>query len=125
MDDAEERALVRVHERLAILGEKIAGLNEHKAGKGEMEAGIRDGDFRTLQEVGGLIGGLRSDVKDWIQASKDETTLKLTNLQTEIMAALRADRNWQRQLPTWIALAMAAIAILTGNPHLLRYLGGQ
>lgn len=125
MDIPEERGLLRVHERLATLSEKIASLQEHKAGAAELqriEQGVRDADFRTLQEVSGLISNMRADVKDWIQASREENALKLSAAQSDIMSAIKADRGWQRQIPTWIAIALGGMAIITGNPHLLAFL---
>lgn len=127
MDDAEERAFVRVHEKIAVLTEKVASLHEHKLGadaKSHLERDMRDGDFRTLQEVSGLISGLRSDVKDWISTSRDENALKLAAAQNEIMAAIRADRSWLKQLPIYIALALGLIGLLSGNPHIAKMLSG-
>lgn len=94
--------------------------------------------FRTLQEVGGLIGNMRSDVKDWIGGlrEKQELELKATeqrlsaeNRESEqrIMAALNAQnaRPWvMKNLPLMIAISGVVLAVLSGNPHLLKVFAG-
>lgn len=127
MDDQDDRALLRVHERLATLSEKIASLQEHKAGATEMqgiERGYRDGDFRTLQEVGGLIGNMRSDVKDWISGLREKNALELAASEQRLMAAINAQnsRPWiQKNLGLVVALAGLVLAIVSGNPTWLKF----
>ncbi len=119
MDDHEDRAMLRIHRELASLNERIDSLKEHKAGASEMnrvEQESRNGDFRVLQEVSGQISNLRTDIREW-------TLNSVAAAETRIMAAIKADQGWRRQLPIYISLALAVLAILSGNPHLLRYLG--
>ena len=120
MSDDEDRTLVRIYERLAVLAEKVNSLHEHKAGANELnrlDQEIRTGDFRTLQEISGAMSNLRSDIKEW-------TGNAIGASETRLMAAIKSNQSWQRNIPVYIALALALIALLTGNPHLLRLLSG-
>ncbi len=40
------------------------------------------------------------------------------------MAAIKSNQSWQRNIPVYIALALAVVALLSGNPHLLRLISG-
>jgi len=119
-EDKDQSTLVRIYERLAVLAEKVNSLHEHKAGAAELnrlDQEIRTGDFRTLQEISGAMSNLRSDIKEW-------TGNAINASETRIMGAIKANQSWQRNIPVYIALALAVIALLTGNTHLLRLLGG-
>lgn len=120
MNDDESKALFGIHRELAALDQRVKALAEHKAGASDMsriEQEFRNADFRTLQEISGQISNLRTDLREWTGNAVDAA-------ETRIMAAIKSDRGWQKQLPVYIMIALAAIAILTGNPHMLRLIGG-
>lgn len=127
---------MRVHATLATLSEKVSGLQEHKLNKdarGDIDRDIQSSHFRTLQEVGGLVGNLRADVKDWFATSREEYALKQQNIEGKIQhleARLMAAINEQNAKP-WvmknlgliIAMVGLALAVLSGNPQWLRFGG--
>jgi len=91
--------------------------------------------FRTLQEVGGLIGNMRSDVKDWIGGLREKQELELRaaeqrlaaeNAASEhrLMAAINAQnsRPWvMKNLPLIIAIGGVCLAVISGNPQWLKF----
>lgn len=108
------------------LGEVIARIN-HLPTNDTITAVRRehqDQTFRTLQEVGGLIGNMRSDVKDWLGTARDQSRLELEAAKAEIMSAIKADRSWIKQLPIYAAIVLGILGILTGNPHLAKIFAG-
>lgn len=121
MDDADnERETLRIHRELASLKEQVASLDKHKAGAHDMskvESDYRNADFRTLQEISGQISALRTDMKEW-------TNNSVNAAETRLLAALKSDRDWRRQLPLIIAIGLGALGILSGNPAFSRLIGG-
>lgn len=121
MDDAEtERDVLRIHRELASLKEQVIGLEKHKAGAHDMskvESDYRNADFRTLQEISGQISSLRSDMKEW-------TSNSVSAAETRLLAALKSDRDWRRQMPLFIAIGLGILGILSGNPAFSRMLAG-
>lgn len=93
--------------------------------------------FRTLQEVGGLIGNMRSDVKDWIGGLREKNALELAAAEQRLaakseaseqrlMAAINAQnsRPWfLKNLPLIVATGGLILAILSGNPQWLKFGG--
>lgn len=121
MEDAEhESGLLRIHRELASLSQQVAALDKHKAGAHDMskvESDYRNADFRTLQEISGQISALRSDMKEW-------TNNSVSAAETRLLAALKSDRDWRRQLPLIIAIGLGALGILSGNPAFTHLMGG-
>lgn len=96
-----------------------------------------DQAFRTLQEVGGLIGNMRSDVKEWIGGLREKQELELRATKQELaaenkaseqrlMAAINAQnaRPWfMKNLPLIVASGGLILAVLSGNPQWLKFGG--
>lgn len=120
MDDNE--ALRRIDRELAAVQAKI----DHMPNAAEMKSvrkEFADADYQTLREVSQQIGHLRSDVKEWINSSRSDAAAQIAHLETRLMGAIKSDQSWKRQLPIYIMLAAAVVALLSGNPFLMR-LGG-
>lgn len=123
MDDSDGDSgsgLLRIHRELASLREQVTSLDKHKAGAHDMskvESDYRNADFRTLQEISGQISALRSDMKEW-------TNNSVSAAETRLLAALKSDRDWRRQLPLIIAIGLGALGILSGNPAFTHLMGG-
>lgn len=117
MDD--EHALRRIDRELGAMAAKL----EHMPTQHDMRAvrkEFSDADFQTLREVSTQLGHFRSDVKEWISSSREDTAQKLLHLETRLMAAARDDRSWIiKNLPVLLALAGIILAIVSGNPHWL------
>ena len=119
MDDSSDRDWLRVNRELATLQERFASLEKHKAGADEMheiERDYRQADFRTLQEISGQISALRTDMREWTHNSIDAT-------ETRLMAALKSNSAWQRQIPIYIAIGLGLVTVLSGNTGFLKLLG--
>lgn len=117
--DPHERDLLRIHRELSSLAERITALHDHKAGASDMsriESEFRNADFRTLQEISGQISTLRSDMREW-------TSNSVAAAETRIMAAIKAEGSWQKQLPIYLVIGLSLFGIATNNPHLAKLLG--
>jgi hypothetical protein len=119
------------------LGEVIARLN-HLPNNDTITAVRKEQSeqaFRTLQEVGGLIGNMRSDVKDWIGGLREKNALELAAAEQRLsamneasehrlMVAINAQnsRPWiMKNLPLMIAVFGVFLAIVSGNPQWLKF----
>lgn len=81
-----------------------------------IESEFRNADFRTLQEISGQISTLRSDMREW-------TSNSVAAAETRIMAAIKAEGSWQKQLPIYLVIGLSLFGIATNNPHLAKLLG--
>lgn len=119
MDDEHSRDLLRIHRELSALDQRVTSLSEHKAGAGDMsriESEFRAADFRTLQEISGQISTLRADMREW-------TGNSVIAAETRIMAAIKAENSWQKQIPIYLIIGLSILGLATGNPHIARLLG--
>ena len=106
--------------KLAAIEERVAGLAQHKAGSNDLsrlEQDFRAGDFRTLQQISGDLSNFKSDQREWTQNMVRASEERL-------LAAIKQNSSWQRNVPIYIALVVAILGILTGNPSFLRMLTG-